>query len=227
MRELQQVQQPEPIAIVGMACRYPGGVTSPEDLWNLVARGGDAISPSPTNRGWEVWLDGDAAALRGGFLHDADEFDAGLFGVSPREALAMDPQQRVLLEVCWEALERAELAPTSLRGTATGVFVGLMGTDYMGFLEQGKGAADVGDVSLTGIAGSVVSGRVAYVLGLEGPAVTLDTACSSSLVALHLASHALRAGDCGMALAGGVTVMATPLFFAGFPALAADGRCKS
>ena len=226
LREIE-LSESEPVAIVGMACRYPGGVVSPEGLWDLVERGGDAISASPTNRGWEVWLGGDGSGVRGGFLHDAGEFDGAMFGVSPREAVAMDPQQRLLLEVAWEAVERAGLAPTSLRGSDAGVFVGLMGSDYMGFLDQGNGSATVSDFGLTGIAGSVVSGRVAYVLGLEGPAVTLDTACSSSLVAMHLACQALRAGDCGLALAGGVTVMATPLFFAGFPALASDGRCKS
>ena len=217
---------PEPIAIVGMACRYPGGVASPEDLWDLVARGGDAISAAPTNRGWEVRFGPESAELRGGFLHDAAEFDAGMFGVSPREAVAMDPQQRVLLEVVWEALERSALAPTSLRGTSTGVFVGLMGSDFIGLMDPGRGSDTLGDFFMTGMAGSVVSGRLAYVLGLEGPAVTLDTACSSSLVALHLAVQALRAGECGLALAGGVTVMATPMFFAAFPQIAGDGRCK-
>jgi polyketide synthase 12 len=224
-RELE-LQESEPIAIVGVACRYPGGVTSPEGLWDLVARGGDASSAMPTNRGWEGWLDRDASPVRGGFLHDATAFDAGLFGVSPREAAAMDPQQRLSLEVSWEALERAGLAPTSLRGSDTGVFLGEMGSDFMPILYQSTGADAIGDFAMTGAAGSVVSGRIAYALGLEGPAVTLDTACSSSLVAMHEASHALRAGDCRLALAGGVTVMSTPLFF-GFPALAADGRCKS
>jgi acyl transferase domain-containing protein/NADPH:quinone reductase-like Zn-dependent oxidoreductase/acyl carrier protein len=226
LRELE-LQEPEPIAIVGMSCRYPGGVTSPEGLWDLVARGRDAISPAPRNRSWETWLDGaDVGVFRGGFLHDAGDFDGGMFGVSPREALAMDPQQRVLLEATWEALERTGLAPTSLRGSDTGVFVGLMGSDYMAYLDHSDGST-VGDFALTGLAGSVVSGRLAYVLGLEGPAVTLDTACSSSLVAMHLACQALRNQECGMALACGVTVMATPFFFAGFPALASDGRCKS
>ncbi|HEY8546581.1 MAG TPA: beta-ketoacyl synthase N-terminal-like domain-containing protein, partial [Acidimicrobiales bacterium] len=220
-------EEPEAVAIVGMACRYPGGVVSPEGLWDLVARQGDAITEAPRNRGWDRFMGDEAGSIRGGFLHDADQFDAGLFGISPREATATDPQQRLLLEVAWEALERAGVPPLSLRGTGTGVFIGLMGSDYMGFLDQSQGPDAVADVGLTGIAGSVVSGRVAYALGLEGPAVTLDTACSSSLVALHLAGQALRSGDCDLALAGGVTVMSTPLFFAGFPALAADGRCKS
>ncbi len=220
-----ELGDPEPIAIVGMACRYPGGVASPEDLWSLVDRGGDAITPSPSNRGWEAWLGDDGSGVRGGFLHDAGEFDAPMFGVSPREAIAMDPQQRILLEVTWEALERSGFPPTSMRGTNSGVFVGLMGSDYMGLLDHGKDGA-AGDFGLTGLASSVVSGRVSYVLGLEGPALTLDTACSSSLVALHLASQALRSSECDLALAAGVTVMTTPLFFAAFPALASDGRCK-
>ncbi|MGH7357825.1 MAG: type I polyketide synthase, partial [Candidatus Rokuibacteriota bacterium] len=225
IRELE-LREPEPIAIVGVACRYPGGVTSPEGLWDLVARGGDASSAMPTNRGWEGWLERDAAPVRGGFLHDATAFDAGLFGVSPREAAAMDPQHRLALEVSWEALERAGLSPTSLRGSDTAVFLGEMGSDFMPILYQSAGSDAIGDFAMTGAAGSVVSGRIAYALGLEGPAVTLDTACSSSLVAMHEASHALRAGDCALALAGGVTIMSTPLFFS-FPALAADGRCKS
>ncbi|HMG42358.1 MAG TPA: type I polyketide synthase [Acidimicrobiales bacterium] len=225
LRALEDAPEPEPIAIVGMACRYPGGVVSPEGLWDLVARQGDATTDAPRDRDWDIGFGAQLTAIRGGFLHDAGDFDAGLFSLSPREATATDPQQRLLLEVAWESLERAGVAPTSLRGSDTGVFVGLMGSDYMG-IASGP-TESMAEVGLTGFAGSVVSGRVAYVLGLEGPAITLDTACSSSLVALHLAGHALRAGDCRLALAGGVTVMSTPLFYAGFPALASDGRCKS
>ncbi|HEY3140442.1 MAG TPA: beta-ketoacyl synthase N-terminal-like domain-containing protein, partial [Acidimicrobiales bacterium] len=227
VRELES-QDDDPVAIVGVGCRFPGGVSSPEELWEVVAGGRDVVSEFPEDRGWETWLDDDSGSFvrQGGFLADAAGFDGGLFGVSPREALAMDPQQRLLLEVAWEALERAGIDPTSLHGSDTGVFAGLAGSDYR-LWRPDSGAEGV---TLTGGLGSVVSGRVAYVLGLEGPAVTVDTACSSSLVALHLARRALRSGECSLALAGGVTVMTTPGMFAEFAAvggLAADGRCKA
>ncbi|MFE4520408.1 type I polyketide synthase, partial [Kitasatospora sp. NPDC056783] len=231
-----ETEEKEPIAIVAMSCRFPGGVTTPEELWRLVAEGTDAVTDHPDNRGWDgdAILDPDPDAsgksyvLKGGFLHDAADFEPDFFGISPREALLMDPQQRLLLEVAWEALERGGIAPDSVRGARIGVFAGTNGQDYRDVLA--KLPKDPEAALGTGVLAAVMAGRISYTLGMEGPAVTIDTACSSALVALHLAVQALRQRECTLAMAGGVSVMSTPGAFIAFSrqrGLSPDGRCKS
>ncbi|NGO73393.1 beta-ketoacyl synthase N-terminal-like domain-containing protein, partial [Streptomyces boncukensis] len=256
VRELEAGEQ-EPIAIIGMSCRFPGEVSSPEELWRLVDEGRDAISGFPADRGWDltrlqssgpggpgdsgdsggpgdsgdsnnVGQTGTSYVREGGFVHGAGDFDPAFFDISPREALATDPQQRLMLEISWEVLERAGIDPHRVRGDQVGVFAGSGIQDYGDLLLQDPETAEA--YMSTSASAAVISGRIAYALGLEGPTLTVDTACSSSLVALHLAAQALRGKECSLALAGGVMVMATPAPFVAFSrqrGLAPDGRCKA
>jgi 3-oxoacyl-(acyl-carrier-protein) synthase/acyl carrier protein len=224
-----RISSDEPIAIVGMACRFPGGVANPEQLWQLVSSGTDGIADFPTDRAWDMdhWLDlvaPDGERPQGGFVYDATDFDAAFFGISPNEAMMMDPQQRMLLESTWQALQSAGIDPLPLKGSQTGVFVGVMQSDY----DPGDAMEQGGSYRGSGALSSVASGRVAYAYGLEGPAVSVDTACSSALVALHQATQALHRGDCSLALVAGVSALVSPSPFAHFVdgAVARDGRCK-
>ncbi|MGH8881911.1 MAG: beta-ketoacyl synthase N-terminal-like domain-containing protein, partial [Stackebrandtia sp.] len=232
----ERARSSAPIAVVSMGCRYPGGVASPEDLWDLVREERDTVTELPGDRGWNVAdlydpdqdRAGKSYVRSGNFLTDIAGFDAGFFGISPREALAMDPQQRVLLELAWEVAERAGLDPMSLRGSRTGVWLGAFTNAYG--TSPDAATDELHSYLLTGTTGSIISGRLSYVLGLRGPAISVDTACSSSLVALHLAIQSLRAGECAMAFAGGVTIMPTPDGFvqmSGIKSLSVDGRCKA